>query len=440
MASAVLAALLGCGRDAAARPPSGLDDALIVLPDAENVRRQTHGDARSASYELNAPFPAAGPILEIVKRLEKLGWTPLKEDSLNPGTPTSMVRGWTSFVDARKPEHVQRYSWASDWKNSGDDRASYAFAYEAPETSKAPLVRLSVRASVYPAELGARMQSEAARLSAQYNRIQGPPDDEGSVRTALEARVGSAFLVSGPEGEALLKVTGTTGEQVAYRWRFREPGGKETSGAVPVSATLRAGPFRLFWMPHSPFARTNDGFSVGFAGGVDVIPLPGDSFESLDLAQAHALATLFPDRNEQMARVTPRFEREGGGRLIALMEAGSSITLGPDRALLVQGPQGRGVIEVVEPSLKSVKYRWRFRGASSNSDTSGETEDSESPFPTLRVGPYSLQWEMRSVSEMRDEKGSRVTGWSADVKYLPEELTVETIPAGDAPKVDLRKP
>ena len=95
------------------------------------------------------------------------------------------------------------------------------------------------------------------------------------------------------------------------------------------------------------------------------------------------------------------------------------------------------MIEILQPGIESVKYRWRFRPSTASTDASGEAEASERPFPELRVGPYSMQWEARSISEVPDKAEGRATGWSADVKYLSEEFSLATIPAGDATRIDL---
>ena len=444
-AAAALAVLLSCARFARATLPDELGSALIVLPGAKNVQTRSAEGGSGTSYDLDVPFPAAAPILEIVKRLEKLGWTALKEDSFNPGIPTSMVRGWTSFIDASKPVRVRRYSWASDWADSRGDRAYYVFRYEAPEAGQTPLRSLKVMGSVVPADLHRRMEADASRAMKSHDRasprgVPLPPGVEGAGHNVLEASAGDAFLASGPGGEAVVQITGTPGDQVAYRWRFRPPDGKEAGGSVPLSATLQAGPFRLSWMPRSPFTRKDGLGGVGYhAEAMDLIPIPGDQFESLDLGQAHALATLLPDRNARYAAVRPPSAERKGDRLNAFMEAGRGVSLGPGRALLLRGDRGAAVVDILEPQLRSVKYRWRFRENPSRAETSGQAEASESPFPELKAGPYVLLWQMGSLSKERDAAGTRILSWSADVKYLPEDVSVETIPAEDFSKLDLAR-
>ena len=439
-----LAAWLACGGP---EPSTALGDSgdaaaatLIVLPGARDVHRSSREGARGVSYRIEVEFPAAAPIVDVVKRLQRRGWIPLGEDPRNAWATTSLLRGWTSFVDASGATPIRTYSWWSEWTNLGGDHVSYAFQYEAPEHGRSPMRSLSVAAGFYPARLVRQLKEEAnrsAELFARTHPAQAAAErEEARRRTVLSARAGDAFLLSGLAGEGVVRITGTPDDQVAYRWRFREPGGSESSGSVPEASMLTAGPYRLLWVPHSRLASTaeKEG-AVGYLAGVDVIPIPGEQFGSLDLGQAHALATLLPDGNRRLAEATSTLAGEAEFRRDAIVEAGKSRKLESGRALLVQGPMGSGVIEIVQPGIESVKYRWRFRASTGSVDASGEAEASERPFPELRVGPYSMQWAVRSISEVPEQAGER--GWSADVKYLSEEFSLATIPAGDATRIDL---
>lgn len=448
--AAALAAWLSCGLPhpamALGDAPDGSASALIVLPGAHDVHRSSRQDARGISYRIDAEFPAAGPIVDIVKRLKQRGWIVLGDNPQNSLAATSLLRGWTSFVDLSRTTPVRTYSWWSEWTNLGGDHVSYSFQYETPDHAGGHLRTLTVTAGFYPAPLARQLKEEATRSAELFARMHpaeaGRPE-EGRARTMLPARAGDAFLLSGPGGEAAVRITGTPGDQVAYRWRFRKPAGSESAGSVAEASTLTTGPYRLFWLPRSPFTSASASTSgvrgeaaVGYFAGVDVIPIPGAQFEGLDLAQAHALATLTPDRNRRLAAVASSLPGDAEVRRDAILTAGKSATLDSGRALLVQGPKGSGVIEIVHPGTESVKYRWRFRASAASADASGEAEASERPFPELRVGPYSMQWQVRSMSEVPDETG-RAAGWSADVKYLSEEFSLATIPAGDATRVDL---
>jgi len=450
--AAAFAAWLACGLPETALAVSDAPDAaaaaLIVLPGARDVHRSTRESARGIRYRLQADFPAAGPILDLAKRLERRGWIRLGENPRNGGTPT--LPGWTSFVDPSAATPIRVYNWWSEWTNLGGDHVAYAFEYEGPEHGGSALRAVSVSGGFYPARLARELKEEATRAAELYAKTHpaGTAERKASLRTVLCARVGDSFLLSGPAGEAVVRITGTPGDQVAYRWRFREPGGAESSGAAPEASLLTAGPYRLLWFPRSPVARAalastplteeaaKEG-AVGYLAGVDVIPIPGEQFGSLDLGRVHALTALLPERNRRLAAAAAALPGEADLRRDAILEAGKRRTFDSGRALLVQGPEGSGVIEIVRPGMESVTYRWRFRASTASADVSGEAEASERPFPELRVGPYSMQWQARSISEAADEARGRAAGWSADVKYLSEEFSLATIPAGDATRVDL---
>jgi len=401
--------------------------------------------AEGISYEMNVPFPAAAPITDAAARLARLGFAALKESSSNPGIPTSMVRSWTSYIDATKSPRVRRWIWSSEWRNARGDAASYAVSYVAPEGGVEPLRRAEVSGGVIPAALQSRIDEEMSKFRQRVGTSRGDstsapfPADAG--RTVIDARIGDCFVASAPAGEAIFQVTNASGGAVGYRWRFRAAGGAESSGASPVASSLQAGPLRLGWMP-SPVP--GDERAVGgvgyFADEMDLLPLPAAHFETLDLETVRTLATLLPDRNERYGRFRLSPAVASTERLSALTQSGGRVALGPDRALLVSGPKGRGVIEIAEVDTNSVRYRWRFRDAGSKADASGTAEASQKPLPSLSLGPYALLWEMRSLSKVRDAQGTRMTNWQADVRYLPEELSAEGIPASAAPSIDLGMP
>ena len=288
--------------------------ALIVLPGARDVHRSSRDGARGIRYRLDAGFPASAPIVDVVKRLQRRGWIPLGEDRTG-WTATSLLRGWTSFVDASGAKPIRVYNWWSEWTNLGGDHVSYAFQYEAPEHGGSALRSLSVAAGFYPAPLARQLKEEASRAAESYARTH-PADpaaerEEARRRTLLCARAGDAFLLSGPAGEAVVRITGTPGDQVAYRWRFRKPGGSESSGSVPEASMLTAGPYRLLWLPRSPLASTSKGAAereaaVGYLAGVDVIPIPGEQFASLDLASGSRAVEPGPGPQRQAGRAPPR--------------------------------------------------------------------------------------------------------------------------------------
>ena len=433
-------ALFGCHRAQSVESGKPAAAELLILAGVTDVKQQSNQGVGSVSYEMQAPFPAAAQIAEILTHMSGLGWVPLKEDSLNPGIPTSIVRGWTSFIDASKPKRVRRWGWSGEWRSKRGDITSYRFAYEAPETATEPLSHVRVSGSLVPAEIERRIEDELKRRSPQHQpqRSALPPGfpDEGFIRTVLDARLKDCFLASNHLGDAVVQVVGMDGAQVSYRWKFLGAGHEgETSGTAPSSSSIQAGPFHLAWS--SPVTDETASGVGYYPAEMSLIPLPADSFESIDLAQVRRLATLTPETTERYRGFHVPPEQAAHDRTSALFIAGKTAPIHMGEAFLISGEQGRAVVEIENVTMKSVRYHWRFRKPSSREDSSGTDESGESPLPSIRVGPYAMFWQMNSLRSYRDEKTNGTTDWRADIRYLPEEVSVVVIPQAKAGSVDL---
>ena len=105
-------------------------DALIVLPNAIDVR-DTNENEGTVVYRLNEEYPALPVIQTIQSRLERSGWHPLREDFLNPGLPSSLVRGWTSHEDRTQGRAAQVYQWMAQWEDDSKRIVWYDLTYDA---------------------------------------------------------------------------------------------------------------------------------------------------------------------------------------------------------------------------------------------------------------------------------------------------------------------
>jgi len=159
-------------------PASGGDEeaareALIVLDGASRVERG--GGAYGSlfvAYRLTEEYPARNAIERVSSHLRTLGWVPLKEDWLNPGLPSSHVRGWTDYVDrtANLVRHV--YQWSAEWQDSRGNLVDYSLRYECPEPGPSDLRSLWVTGLWYPAAQ-AKMMQQFTRIEAESRRTQG---------------------------------------------------------------------------------------------------------------------------------------------------------------------------------------------------------------------------------------------------------------------------
>jgi hypothetical protein len=125
---------------------------LVPLKGAEKVRYDNGAyDSLYVAYGLNEKYPAREVLSQIAGRLKKLSWEPLKDDWLNPGRPSSHVRGWAEYVDGTVKPERQEHQWLAQWKNRAGDVVVYAFTYSYPRNGKADLQSLWVNGSWYPA-------------------------------------------------------------------------------------------------------------------------------------------------------------------------------------------------------------------------------------------------------------------------------------------------
>jgi len=133
-------------------PDEATSAALIVLDGATQVRRDPGAYwSFHVAYALKEKHPASNVIQQISSRLQALGWRPLKDDWLNPGLPSSHVRGWTDFVDGTRTPMHHVHRWGAQWKDESGNIVDYTLDYSYPESGPQDLQSLWISASWYPA-------------------------------------------------------------------------------------------------------------------------------------------------------------------------------------------------------------------------------------------------------------------------------------------------
>jgi hypothetical protein len=141
---------------------------LIVYPHATNIKFVKNKGMDQLTYRVSEKFPAKEVISTISKKLEEMGWIPLKTDFFNPELPSSHVTGWTKFIDAPRKQVV--HSWAADWKDSSENIVRYTMQYRYPEKGKPNLTDLEVITTYMPKQL-ALQGLEAARRLQQESQV-----------------------------------------------------------------------------------------------------------------------------------------------------------------------------------------------------------------------------------------------------------------------------
>ena len=145
-------------------------DSLIVVPGAQKIRYAKLHGTDQILYEIKAGYPAKALLEEITKKLEIKGWKPLPEDYLNPGLPSSHVRGWTDFIDGTKsPERIV-YQWLAQWENKSGDILWCTLRYSYPRSANPNLEDLTVSEIFIPAKIAEEGKQAALQTNAENKK------------------------------------------------------------------------------------------------------------------------------------------------------------------------------------------------------------------------------------------------------------------------------
>lgn len=162
--------LTNCSRQSS-QNPNDYSDALIVIPSATKVHYYRKvGGIDQVTYQLKEEYPASNIISEISEKLEKNGWQPLEEDFLNPGLPSSHVRGWTDFVDGTRKPEIKVHQWLAQWKDKQVNIVAYVFLYEYTINDRPNLSTLKVYASYFPTSIVKLMLEEIKKDNIRRNK------------------------------------------------------------------------------------------------------------------------------------------------------------------------------------------------------------------------------------------------------------------------------
>jgi hypothetical protein len=126
---------------------------LLVYSKAEQVRYDDKDGAWWVYYNVQTEYPAEEVLQFIRTELERQGWQPLKEDALNPGLPSSHVRGWQDYVDGRTSPKTQVHKWLAQWQNAQGDVVVYSLRYQHPKGTSPMPKTVNVMGNYYPARI-----------------------------------------------------------------------------------------------------------------------------------------------------------------------------------------------------------------------------------------------------------------------------------------------
>jgi hypothetical protein len=165
--------MVACGPAGSGTEHKSTDFHFFVPPDAQNVREQSRQNVVEVAYSVATPYPAGRFICELENAVAHDRWHGLREDFMNPGLPTSLIRGWNDIVNGLKKPETHVHGWSSEWLNDEGELLSYWLRYEYPEGAKPALGTLQVQAvrwpaKVVPALVGEKRASQLASLTLRH--------------------------------------------------------------------------------------------------------------------------------------------------------------------------------------------------------------------------------------------------------------------------------
>lgn len=148
--------------------------ALVVLPEARNVRCETSPEQQELVYEVSEPWPATQAIETIKNTLQAQGWKPILNDFLNPGVPSSHVVGWQSYQE----DDSRVRQWLGQWNNEQGQVAWYALTYRTAQEGEVALMDLKVQAVLLEASVANVLQERPAQSGTASSTHDTTPECE----------------------------------------------------------------------------------------------------------------------------------------------------------------------------------------------------------------------------------------------------------------------
>lgn len=148
-----------------------LPSCFVIAPGATRVSRTEFQGKDQLTYRVEASYPARNILKLVTGRLRTLGWVGLKEYWLNPGLPSSLIRGWDYFEDQTTRPATSVRAWQADWENRRHDILVYILEYRCPDklcASTAEIHDLRVTAIHVPADLAKQIKSSVSDANQKH--------------------------------------------------------------------------------------------------------------------------------------------------------------------------------------------------------------------------------------------------------------------------------
>jgi hypothetical protein len=217
--------------------PDQLPLPLRPLPEARHVVAAGAAGEFAVHYDLQACYPASATLDLLLKRLPA-EWVPRKENFLNPGMPTSHVRGWTHYEDDRTQPHSYVNHWAGEWDDTSGRILTYDLVFRS-RTENETSCNLEISATQLSAATVRALESSARGRS-------GPVAAVVPRRTNAIRIVNPDFIVLRPLQNQ--PTTHTAAASIYGKRLYFDPSDRilDLRQLVPETATIHGGPEGTF--------------------------------------------------------------------------------------------------------------------------------------------------------------------------------------------------
>jgi hypothetical protein len=115
------------------------------------------------TYRVTEAYPAVATLSFIRSAVEANGWIPLKDDFLNPGLPSSHVKGWGTVIDETVSPSQTLHAWHAQWTNRHGDIVVYHLDYHCPLDDRRHSDQVVVSAAFLPKRVYEKAKAESPK-------------------------------------------------------------------------------------------------------------------------------------------------------------------------------------------------------------------------------------------------------------------------------------
>ena len=152
---------------------------LQPYPNSKVLQSVAQDGGQGVTYEVMEPYPAE-PVIKFIESRIPPQFKVRKESFMNPGIPTSHVRGWTNYLDSSGKVLTRVDHWSGEWEDAAGNIVAYDLMYRsasATQDLKRPTTSLLwVNGGLLPRKLvdAARRATETSPAPTDPNPVVRP--------------------------------------------------------------------------------------------------------------------------------------------------------------------------------------------------------------------------------------------------------------------------